>query len=231
MEMKKWWDVLCSLGPKYGYNPLPKKTILIVKPEFKLQAEEIFKDTKVRITTEGERHMGAVIGSHEFRETYVSNKVAKWVEDVEGLSSLAKDEPQAVYSCFTKAISHRWTYVQRTIPDISHLFRPLEAAIREKLIPALVGRTISDVDRRIFALPVRLGGMGIADPTKSSDEFAASIDITENLSRIIRNQESDFTNYDTEAVKARITEVKAEKEARLCHELAEINEIVDDNRY
>ena len=111
---------------------------------------------EVKITTEGERHMGAVIGSHEFRETYVSNKVNKWVEDVTELSKLAKDEPQAVYSCYTKAISHRWTYVQRTIPDISHLFRPLEASIRDKLIPALVGRTVSDAERKIFTLPVRL---------------------------------------------------------------------------
>ena len=229
MEMRKWWDVLCETGPKYGYVPLPKKTILIVKPEFKAQAEQIFKNTKVKITTEGERHMGAVIGSHEFRETYVSNKVAKWVEDVEELSRLAKDEPQAVYSCYTKAISHRWTYVQRTIPDIAHLFRPLEAAIREKLIPALVGRTISDIDRRIFALPVRLGGMGIVNPTRSSDEFNASFDITQNLSRIICNQESDFTNYDIEEVKAPIAEVKIEKEERLCRELEEISEMVDDN--
>ena len=228
LEMKKWWDILCTTGPKYGYLPLPKKTILIVKPEFEQQAKEIFKNTNVKITTAGERHMGAVIGSHEFRETYVTNKVTKWVEDVEELSQLAKDEPQAVYSCFTKAISHRWTYVQRTIPDIASLFNPLETVIREKLIPALVGRTISDVERRIFALPVRLSGLGIADPTKSSDEFSASTDITENLTRIICNQESDFTNYDIEEVKARIAEVKVAKEERLCSELEEITEMVDD---
>ena len=160
-------------------------------------------------------------------EKHVTNKVNKWVEDVEELSQLAKEEPQAVYSCYTKAISHRWTYVQRTIPDIASLFRPLEAAIREKLIPALIGRTISDVERRIFALPVRLGGLGISDPTKSCDEFASSTDITENLSRIIRNQESDFTNYDKDEVTARIAEVKVRKEERLSRELEEIMEMVD----
>ena len=32
-EMRKWWDVLNVSGPKYGYFPLAKKTILIVKPE------------------------------------------------------------------------------------------------------------------------------------------------------------------------------------------------------
>ena len=122
--------------------------------------------------------------------------------------------PQAVYSCFAKAICHRWTYVPRTISGIEHLFRPLEAMIREKLIPALVGRQVSDVERRIFALPVRLGGMGIVNPTKSSVEFSASTNITENLTRIIYNQEADFSNYNIDEVKTSIARVKIEKEER-----------------
>ena len=30
-EMKKWWDELKRIGPKYGYYPKPSKTVLIVK--------------------------------------------------------------------------------------------------------------------------------------------------------------------------------------------------------
>ena len=52
LEMRKWWDVLCQSGPQYGYVPLPRKTILIVKPEHKERAEEIFRNTHVKITTE-----------------------------------------------------------------------------------------------------------------------------------------------------------------------------------
>ena len=125
-----------------------------MKPEHRQLAEEVFAGSGVKITSEGERHMGAVIGSKEFKEQYVSNKVQKWVEDIEELSKIAKDEPQLVYSSFTKAICHRWTYVQRTIPDIEQLFQPLEDAIRSKLIPALIGRDVSDIERRIFAMPI-----------------------------------------------------------------------------
>ena len=106
-------------------------------------------------------------------------KVNKWIDDVNELAILAKDEPQAVYACFTKAISHRWSYVQRTIFNIEPLFSPLEDAIREKLIPALIGRNVSDLERRILALPVRLGGLGISDPTKASLEFTASVATTQ----------------------------------------------------
>ena len=77
---------------------------------------------------------------------YVKNKVDKWVNDIEELAVIAKEEPQSALCSYTKAISHRWTYVQRTIPNISHLFAPLEEAIRDKFIPSLVGRSISDLE-------------------------------------------------------------------------------------
>ena len=119
--------------------------------------------------------MGAVIGSKEFKVQYIQNKVAKWVQDVEALAEIAKDEPQLAYSSFTKAISHRWTYVQRTVPNIADLFEPLEHAIRETLIPNLIGRKINDVERKMFELPVKLGGLGLYNPTKTADsEFNAS---------------------------------------------------------
>ena len=140
--MRKWWDVLCSVGPKYGYYPLASKTILIVKEAQKDKAIEIFEGTGVTITTEGERHMGAVIGSEDFKQKFVENKISKWISDIEVLAEIARDEPQAVYASFTKAISHRWTFLQRTVPNISHLFEPLEKAICETLILAIVSGSI-----------------------------------------------------------------------------------------
>ena len=194
-EMKKWWDILCAMGPKYGYFPLATKTILIVKEDQEEKAREVFGQTGISITTEGERHLGAVIGSEEYKQKFVENKISKWVNDVETLAEIAQDEPQSVYSCFTKAIIHRWTYIQRTIPNISHLFAPLETAIREKLVPALIGRNVSDIERRIIALPVKLGGLGIADPTQTADDqFQASVTITENLADIICRQEKDLSD-------------------------------------
>ena len=41
---------------------------------------------------------------------------------------------------------------------------PLEAVISSKFIPALTGRFISDDERALLALPIRLGGLGIVDP-------------------------------------------------------------------
>ena len=174
--------------------------------------------------------MGAVIGSDSFKEQYITNKIHKWIGDIDELVEIAKEEPQAVYASYTKAISRRWQYIQRTVPNISHLFLPLEESIRDKLIPAIVGKQVSDLERRILALPVRMGGMGIENPVeRSNEEFMTSSAVTENLTKIIYNQERDFQNYDKEKVKETITEMKSRKEMRLDDELAQIIEIADDN--
>ena len=98
------------------------------------------------------------------------------VEDVEQLAEIAQHELQAALSAYTKGLCHRWTYIQRTINDISHLFEPLETAIRAKLLKELVGREVSDVERRLLALPVRLGGLGVRNPIQTSqNEYIASV--------------------------------------------------------
>ena len=190
-EMKKWWDQLQVIGPKYGYLPNEKKTVLIVKDlEGLVKAQEVFRGAGIEITTAGDRHLGAVIGSSEFREMYVRKKVSGWIKDLRLMVEIAKDEPQAAYTGFTRGLCHRWGYVQRTIPDIGHCFEPLEKVIRNEFLPTLVGRPVSSHEREIFELPVRYGGLGIPNPVNTADnEFKNSVYVTEKLTEQIYNQE------------------------------------------
>ena len=229
IEIRKWWDVLNKDGPKYGYFPKPSKTILIIKNPQDLQmANELFNGTGITITLEGERHLGAVIGSNEFRSRYISTKVGKWIQDVEQLAKIADDEPQLAYSAFTKALSMRWCFLQRTIPDTKTYFEPLEGTIRDKLIPAIIGRRVTDLERKIISLPVRLGGMGIQNPTLTADtEFRNSSIITQNLTTLIENQEQNLENYDEERLMSEIKRMKTEKEEAFMEQLEEIKQVVD----
>ena len=59
----------------------------------------------------------------------------------------------------------KWSFVMRTIPSISNFFEPLENAIRQRLIPAITGKSSnSDIDRKTFALPTCLGGLNMRKP-------------------------------------------------------------------
>ena len=55
-------------GPKYGYYPKPLKSLLIVKQNYKEYAERIFTGSNIKITTEGARHLGTVLGDISFKE-------------------------------------------------------------------------------------------------------------------------------------------------------------------
>ncbi len=83
----------------------------------------------------------------------------------------------------------------RTVPEIQHELQPLENIIRLKLLPALTGRPPpNDSERELFALPARLGGLGLANPTvQSSREFVASVKITDPLKNAIVSQNIEYS--------------------------------------
>ena len=75
----------------------------------------------------------------------------------------------------------------RTIPDIQTFLQPLEDVIHQHFIPALFGRPpCSSVERDLFALPVRFGGLGLVNPCKvSQSNFHDSEQLTSPLVALI----------------------------------------------
>ena len=80
--LRRWWYVLQSSGPLFGYYPNSSKTCLIVKPEHLRNAEVQFQGTGVQITTQGQRHLGVPLSSKSFVEEFVHAKVNLWVSKI-----------------------------------------------------------------------------------------------------------------------------------------------------
>ena len=159
-----------------GYYPNSKKCWLVVKPEREESAKKVFAGTGINITTEGRKHLGAVLGSRAYLEDCICGKVEDWEAEVSRLSELARSQPQACYPAFTFGLRHRWTYFMRTLPDIGDLLEPLERAISELLIPSLTERNCSQVERGLVALPARKAGLGLTNPLEIAEsEYSASI--------------------------------------------------------
>ena len=75
-----------------------------------------------------------------------------------------------------------WTYFPKTLLNIQDLLEPLEEAISQVLIPAIIERKCSKLDRDVLTLPVRLGSPGLSNPChKTADEYASSIKMTSPL--------------------------------------------------
>ena len=118
---------------------------------------------------EGRKHLGAALGSRSYLEQYVGGKVEDWVGEVTRLAEFARSQPQASYAAFTFGLRYRWTYFMRTLPDIENLLQPLERAISDVLIPSLIERNCSEAERDLVALPVRMGGLGLINPSVIAD--------------------------------------------------------------
>ena len=104
-----------------------------------MEAQNVFANSRVNITAEGKRHLGAVIGSTEYRDKYVKDVVKDWDNQLTILSTIVETQPQAAYLAFTNGFKSKLNYFLRTIPNIRHLLLPVEKTIRNKIIPAVTG--------------------------------------------------------------------------------------------
>jgi len=197
---------------------------LIVKETFYQDAVEVFKNSEVKITSEGERHLGAVLGSEQFRKTYVEKLTDEWNEQLVVLSKIAESEPQAAYSAFVGGFKGKFTYFIRTIPKIRTFFSKIEETIKSKFIPAISGGQVcSDNDRLLISLPVRYGGLAIPILTDelTDVEYENSRKVTSTLSQLIINQNLEYKVNQNDIKKIK-NEIKAARETR--HQ-AKLNDI------
>jgi hypothetical protein len=172
--------LLLQLGPRRGYFPEPDKSILITPIHTPPSALECLDEFQFQHTT-GHRYLGGFVGSGKDEAEWIDPKIDQWVDGVKALSMVARRYPQTAYAGLTKSLQAEWQYVQRVTPNIHLAFAPLELAIAQIFIPALLNCTIEEAAplRPLIALPVRNGGLGILDPTKTSDHcYSASTSIT-----------------------------------------------------
>ena len=111
LPLVTWWEELTNIGPAYGYMVNASKTHLIVKASQLSEAQTTFEDTQINITTIGKPHLGSPLGSQEFTESFVRDKVQTWSEELKKLSIIANTHPQAAYAAFTHGIVGKWTYL------------------------------------------------------------------------------------------------------------------------
>ena len=220
-DIRKWWDELLAAGPALGYYPNAKKCWLVVKPEKLKDSNDVFAGTGINITMEGRKHLGTALGQRSCLEEYVGSKVKEWISEVTLLTEFATSEPQACHAAFTCRLRHKWTYFMRTLPDIEDLLEPLERAISDVLIPSLTEHNCSVTERKLLALPARMGGLGMTNPSESAEsEYSASIRMSAPLVDKIMAQ--SYGTPDDAEVRRLMYAVRKEKDVYLKGKLEEL---------
>ena len=105
-----WWKNVIAEGKKIGYLVNEKKSWLILKDHGNLQeAQRLFSNTGIKLTTDGQRHLGVAIGTSSFRAQYAPEKATKWCNELHRLADFAKTQSHAAYSAFTHGILSQHT--------------------------------------------------------------------------------------------------------------------------
>ena len=152
-------------------------------------------------------------------------KVEERKTELKKLADIAVSQPRAAYCALNQSLTHRWSYLSRTTANISEMLQLIEEKIRHKVIPAIVGKSnINDIERKLFALPAQLGGLGIDILPEIADQLhATSRAINQPLTDPIRNSGRNDGMVDPEQEEARkfMKEKNRSQKARMAVEVCE----------
>ena len=172
--------LLLEWGPQRGYYPEPEKSILISPLHNSPESLDPVAEFNFSLRL-GHRYVGGYVGSAAEEADWIDPQIQQWVEGVQRLSKVAKRFPQTAYAGLARSLQSEWQYLQRVTPDIAAAFEPLEVALAKNFLPALLDTSVEEVARLrpLLALPVKLGGIGIPDPTTTGAIcFASSMEST-----------------------------------------------------
>ena len=117
---------------------------------------------------------------------------------------MAERHPQAAYAAFTKSLQSQWLYSLRVLHNVGPEFQPIEDAIYDSFLPALLGMDAGAFadrrsnERKLMALlPVKFAGLGIFDPARcATEQFETSRQITAALADSLKsNSNLDVDDY------------------------------------
>ena len=141
----------------------------------------------------------------------MSEKIAQWSNEIRLLTAIALTQPHAAFAALTHGLSSKWSYLSRTTAGLSSHFQKLEDLLRFQLIPAITGNPApDDLDRQLFALPAREGGLDIINPASSCDfQYPASRAISELLVKaIMQCREYSYSSPDQLTAKSEVRQQK-----------------------
>ena len=180
---------------------------LIVHPDFVDKAEEMFKQLGIRVVT-GRRFLGGFIGGKEDVHQWLKQKIESWIGSVKKISNVAKTQPQAAFTGFTKSLQAEWAFIQQVMVDSEENFCPLREAINESFIPNLFAAPISEYETNLVCRPSRFGGLGINDPVKTA---AWNFDISKKAASVLSAAITEGCELDLDQHEQSVSNARREK--------------------
>jgi len=134
----------------------------------------VFKDTVTNVSVEGQKNLGAVIGSREFLQDYVNEKVNRSCSVCRICTRLTTGQLCRLHVRFKTSLD----VLPKNCPWYPRFFRATWRGYFPGLIPAIEERKCRKLDRDVLALPVSPGGLGLSNLCdEAASEYASSIQV------------------------------------------------------
>jgi len=162
------FQLLMEKGP--SDFPEPAKSYHICPKEEEAEARAAFEEAGITVNfCRGKRYVGGYVGSEAMLEHWMDPKVKKWVAGFEILARIASRFPQTAYAGLVSSLQAELQYLC-VVPGAEQFFGPIESAICEKFIPALlqVSEPVDEALCQLLSHGVKSGGIAIRNPVISA---------------------------------------------------------------
>ena len=132
-------DNLDVHGKAFEYNVKPFKCQLIVKENCRESAKKVFEVTNITMV-DGFRVLRSVIRTPSACDKYIESENEKAATLTEKLSKIAKTSPQNAYSCYTKGVQNKLSFLTRTTPEAFKKMDEIEKNVRQQLLTSITGK-------------------------------------------------------------------------------------------
>ncbi len=115
------------------------KSYHICPKEEEAKARAAFKEAGISVNfCCGRRYVGGFVRLEAMLERWMDPKVKKWVAEIGIHACIASRFPQTAHAGLVTSLQFEWQNLCRVVPGAERFLGPIESAICEKFIPALL---------------------------------------------------------------------------------------------
>ena len=132
-------DNLDVHGKAFGYNVKPSKCQLTLIKNRRDSAIIVFEGTNMTMV-DGFRVLGSVIGTPSACDKYKESEIEKTATLTEKLSKIAKTSPQNAYSCYTKGVQNKLSFLTGTTPEAFKKMDEIQKNVIHQLLTSITDK-------------------------------------------------------------------------------------------
>ena len=215
------FGLMARRGPSVGYYPEDEKSWCVCTRADEAEARRTFEEAGLKVQyTRGCKYVGGFVGSKAMMERWIKPKVERWAAVVDALARVVRKYPHMAWAGMRLSLQAEWQCICRCEPSAGDYLQPVESAIREAFLPALLQQSepLTDEFRQLLGQGVKGGGLAIPDPCKgAARQHQASKEACEELVASLRTGDKlHLSSHQVQVRKAGATmrkeKVEGEKE-------------------